>query len=84
MLQAAVEPPPGFAAALPWLGLVDVPVAQLLASVGLQQYVPVLEQQHVDLAALQLLDERHLIDMGLPIGAVVKIRAAVVAMGEDL
>jgi hypothetical protein len=56
-----------------------VSVAQLLANVGLEQYVQLLEQQHVDMAALQLLKERHLREMGLPIGDVVKIRAAVAA-----
>jgi hypothetical protein len=59
-----------------WLQHVNVSVAQLLGSIGLTQYVPLLEQQQVDMAALQLMEERHLRELGLPIGAVVKIRAA--------
>jgi hypothetical protein len=56
-----------------------VSVAQLLGSIGLTQYVPLLEQQQVDMAALELMEERHLRELGLPIGAVVKIRAALAA-----
>jgi hypothetical protein len=62
-----------------WLQQVNVSVSQLLQGLGLGQFVPLLEQQQVDMAALQLLEERHLRELGLPIGAVVKIRAALSA-----
>jgi hypothetical protein len=62
-----------------WLQHVDVSVEQLLGSLGLSQYVPLLQQQQVDMAALQLMEERHLRELGLPLGAVVKIRAALTA-----
>jgi hypothetical protein len=80
-LQAEAEASLGFVATPAWLQFVDVPVAQLLVSLGLDQYVQLLEQQQVDMAALQLLEKQDLLEMGLPIGAVVKIRAAVAAMG---
>jgi hypothetical protein len=65
-----------------WLQHVNVSVEQLLSSLGLSQYVPVLQQQQVDTAALQLMEERHLRELGLPLGAVVKIRAALTARGS--
>jgi hypothetical protein len=65
-----------------WLQHVNVSVEQLLSSLGLSQYVPLLQQQQVDMAALQLMEERHLRELGLPLGAVVKIRAALTALGS--
>lgn len=59
-----------------WLSDINQPVHQLLQQLGLLQFEHLLEQQHVDLAALQLMEERHMRELGLPIGAVVKIRAA--------
>uniref|UniRef100_A0A383WHZ4 SAM domain-containing protein n=1 Tax=Tetradesmus obliquus TaxID=3088 RepID=A0A383WHZ4_TETOB len=63
-----------------WLSNINQPVGQLLAGLGLQEFEPLLQQQAVDLAALQLMEERHLAQLGLPIGAVVKIKAALAAM----
>lgn len=76
-LQQQQQQHPGNAPS--WLQNVNVSVAQLLGSIGLTQYVPLLEQQQVDMAALELMEERHLRELGLPIGAVVKIRAALAA-----
>ncbi|WIA31432.1 hypothetical protein OEZ86_002330 [Tetradesmus obliquus] len=45
-----------------------------------KEFEPLLQQQAVDLAALQLMEERHLAQLGLPIGAVVKMKAALAAM----
>lgn len=45
-----------------------------------QEYEPLLQQQAVDMAALLLMEERHLRELGLPIGAVVKIKAALAAL----
>lgn len=59
-----------------WLGGVNQSVEQLLSRLGLDEYVPVLQQQRIDMAALQLMQERHLRELGLPLGAVVKIAAA--------
>ena len=56
----------------PWLGFV-------LAGLGLARFVPLLQEQAVDMAALLLMTEQHLRELGLPLGAVVKIRAALVA-----
>lgn len=49
----------------------------------LQEYEQLLQQQAVDMAALQLMEERHLRELGLPIGAVVKIKAGLAAMRQQ-
>jgi hypothetical protein len=63
-----------------WLCNINQPVGELLRGLGLQEYEGLLQQQAVDLAALQLMEERHLRELGLPIGAVVKLKAALAAM----
>ncbi|KAF6261680.1 hypothetical protein COO60DRAFT_745416 [Scenedesmus sp. NREL 46B-D3] len=63
-----------------WLCNINQPVGELLRRLGLQEYEALLQQQAVDLAALQLMEERHLRELGLPIGAVVKLKAALAAM----
>lgn len=70
--QQPVGPPP-------WLAGVNQPVSALLHDLGLQSFAPLLEQQAVDMAALRLMSEQHLRELGLPLGAVVKIRAALQA-----
>ena len=59
------------------------PVSHLLGVLGLGEFVPVLERNFVDMAALRLLNEKHLMDMGLPIGAVVKLKAALTARSSS-
>lgn len=44
---------------------------------GLQSYMGVFMQHAIDLAALSVLSESHLAEMGIPIGARMKIIAAV-------
>jgi hypothetical protein len=63
-----------------WLCNINQPVGDLLRGLGLQEYEGLLQQQAVDLAALQLMEERHLRELGLPIGAVGKLKAALSAM----
>jgi hypothetical protein len=63
-----------------WLVNINAPVGDLLRGLGLQEYEALLQQQAVDLAALQLMEERHLRELGLPIGAVVKLKAALATM----
>jgi hypothetical protein len=63
-----------------WLVNINALVDHLLRGLGLQEDEGLLQQQAVDLAALQLMEERHLRELGLPIGALVKLKAALAAM----
>jgi hypothetical protein len=64
-----------------WLAVVNTGVAGFLQVLGLERFEPLLQENGVDMAALQLMTEQHLKDLGLPIGAVVKIRAALARPG---
>jgi hypothetical protein len=64
-----------------WLAVVNTSVAGFLQLLGLERFEPLLQENGVDMAALQLMTEQHLKDLGLPIGAVVKIRAALARPG---
>ena len=69
----AVAPP----SLLPGL---NQPVGALLAGLGLERFLGKLEEEAVDLAALRLMSEAQLRELGLPLGAVVKIKAALANM----
>jgi hypothetical protein len=59
-----------------WMGDVGQSTQLLLARLGLSQHQHLLDAAGCDLAALRLMGERHLLALGLPLGAVVKLRAA--------
>eukprot|EP00877_Chromochloris_zofingiensis_P005226 jgi/Chrzof1/14704/Cz09g12200.t1 len=63
-------------AGIQWFQSVNQSAKELLKLLGLEEYEDILEKNKVDMAALQLMSEKHLLDLGLPIGAVVKIKAA--------
>jgi len=67
-----------------WLGDVGQSAARLLERLGLAHHQAALDAAGVDLAALRLMGERHLLAIGLPMGAVVKLRAALgTGRGEE-
>lgn len=55
---------------------INQPVGSLLAQLGLSKFAALLEDQEVDMVALRLMSEGQLRGLGLPLGAVVKIQAA--------
>jgi hypothetical protein len=59
-----------------WLAGVNLSVAGLLGPLGLLEFEPLLSANAVDMAALQLLSREDLRELGLPLGAVVKLQAA--------
>jgi len=76
-MQLAPPPPQQQPRAAPaWLANVNASVAALLQTVGLSEYDPLFREHRIDLAALELLSREDLKELGLPLGAVVKIQAA--------
>jgi hypothetical protein len=65
-----------------WRSGINQPVEHLLQELGLSDYLPVLQRERIDMAALQLMQEQHFQHLGLPIGAIVKIQAAL--LQQDL
>ncbi|GBF96220.1 hypothetical protein Rsub_08765 [Raphidocelis subcapitata] len=59
-----------------WLAGVNMSVSGLLSTLGLPEYQPLFEEHRIDMAALELLSRDDLRGLGLPLGAVVKIEAA--------
>lgn len=78
--QQAVPPPPQQQQQQPqptWMANVNMSVAGLMQAVGLSEYLALFEEQSIDMAALELLSRDDLKELGLPLGAIVKITAAV-------
>jgi hypothetical protein len=59
-----------------WAAGINQSVAGLLHALGLSEFQPLFEEARVDMAALQLLGREDLRELGLPLGAIVKLLAA--------
>jgi hypothetical protein len=59
-----------------WLANVNASVSGLLRTVGLGEYEQLFRDSAIDMAALELLSRDDLKELGLPLGAIVKVQAA--------